>query len=92
MIKIHQENYKGDPLLYLNVGTGTDISIADLVKQIAKETGFKGEIIWDHTKPDGTPKKLLNIKKIQTLGWNPMIKLEEGIKRTINEFKMNFFK
>ena len=51
---------------------------------------FKGEIIWDHTKPDGTPKKLLNIKKIQTLGWNPMIKLEEGIKRTINEFKMNF--
>ena len=83
-------NYKGEPLFYLNVGTGTDISIGDLVKQIAKETGFKGKIIWDHTKPDGTPKKLLNIKKIQTLGWNPKIKLEEGIKRTINEFKMNF--
>ena len=83
-------NYKGEPLFYLNVGTGTDISIGDLVKQIAKETGFKGEIMWDHTKPDGTPKKLLNIKKIQTLGWNPVIKLEEGIKRTINEFKMNF--
>ena len=85
-------NYKGDPLFYLNVGTGTDISIGDLVKQIAKETGFKGEIVWDHTKPDGTPKKLLNIEKIKTLGWNPMIKLEEGIKRTINEFKMNLSK
>ena len=86
------KNCKGDPLLYLNVGTGTDISIADLVKQIAKETGFKGEIVWDHSKPDGTPKKLLNIEKIQTLGWNPMIKLEEGIKKTINEFKMNLSK
>ena len=85
-------NCKGDPLFYLNVGTGTDISIADLVKQIAKETGFKGEIVWDHSKPDGTPKKLLNIEKIQTLGWNPMIKLEEGIKKTINEFKMNLSK
>ena len=84
------KNFKGDPLFYLNVGTGNDISIKNLVKQISKETGFKGEIIWDHTKPDGTPKKLLNIDKITNLGWTPKIKLKEGIKRTINEYNLNF--
>ena len=86
------KNFKGDPLFYLNVGTGNDISIKNLVKQISKETGFKGEIIWDHNKPDGTLKKLLNIEKIKNLGWTPKIQLKEGIKRTINEYKLYFEK
>ena len=82
----------GMPLTYLNVGTGKDISIYDLAKKIASLTNYNGEIIWDHSKPDGTPKKLLNIEKISKLGWVPKIKLEEGLKRTINELKDNNFK
>ena len=86
------KNSKGEPLFYLNVGTGKDISITDLVKKISLETDFKGEIIWDKTKPDGTPKKLLNIQKIKNLGWTAKIELKDGIKRTINEFKLNLVK
>ena len=78
-------------LIYLNVGTGRDISIFDLAKKIAKITGFNGKIIWDKTKPDGTPKKQLDISKITKLGWKAKINLEEGIKSTVSEFrKINF--
>ena len=80
----------GNKLYFLNVGVGKDISIKDLSKLIAKISGFHGEITWDKTKPDGTPKKLLNICKIQSLGWNPKIQLEEGIKKTIEEYRKNF--
>ena len=86
------KNFNGEPLLYLNIGTGKDISIKNLVELISKETSFKGEIIWDNTKPDGTPKKLLNIEKIRSLGWAPKIELNEGIKRTINDYKLNLSK
>ena len=76
----------GVPLSFLNVGTGSDISIKELSKLIAKFSGFKGEILWDKSKPDGTPKKLLNIDKIKLLGWSPSIKLEDGLKETIENF------
>ena len=76
----------GVPLNYLNVGTGKDISIEDLAKKISQAVNFKGDIIWDSSKPDGTPKKQLNIDKIKSLGWRPSIKLEDGITRTIQEF------
>ena len=75
----------GNQLHYLNVGTGIDISIKDLSKKIAKVVNYEGEIIWDHSKPDGTPKKQLNINKIKSLGWEPKISLDEGIKKTIEE-------
>ena len=78
----------GEPLTYLNVGTGIDISIKDLAKKISKIVNFKGEIIWDKSKPDGTPKKQLNVDKIKSLGWSPTIKLDDGIKRTIEEFML----
>tara|TARA_A100001035_G_scaffold154573_1_gene121990 strand:- start:1972 stop:2976 length:1005 start_codon:yes stop_codon:yes gene_type:complete len=81
----------GDKLHYLNVGTGIDISIKDLSKKIAKEVNYKGEIIWDHSKPDGTPKKQLNINKIKSLGWEPKISLDEGIKRTIQEISKTIY-
>ena len=84
------KDMNGEPLYFLNVGTGSDISIFDLAKKIAKETNFKGEIIWDKSKPDGTPKKQLNINKIKTLGWMPKIGLNEGIKRTISDYKLNY--
>ncbi len=77
-------NSRGKPLIYLNVGTGRDISIKELAQKIAKFTNFKGRILWDATKPDGTPKKQLNINAISSLGWKPKICLDEGIRRTIN--------
>ncbi len=80
----------GYPLHFLNVGTGKDISIFDLARKISTFVGYKGEIIWDKTKPDGTPKKQLNIKKINSLGWFPKIKLDDGIKKTIENYSINY--
>ena len=78
----------GNPLFYLNVGTGQDLSIRELSFKIAKAASFEGEIIWDKSKPDGTPKKQLNTTKIRNLGWEPKIKLDDGLKRTIEDFKL----
>ena len=78
----------GNPLLILNVGTGKDISIKELANQIAKQTNFKGLINWDQTKPDGTPKKLLNIEKIKEIGWLPKINLTKGVQNTIKIFAL----
>ncbi len=74
---------RGKPLIYLNVGTGKDISIKELALKIAEFTNFKGRILWDKTKPDGTPKKQLDINAISSLGWKPKISLDEGIRKTI---------
>lgn len=78
---------KNKPLTYLNVGSGTEISIKDLAELVADESGFKGEIKWDSSKPDGTPRKLLDITKIKSIGWEPSINLRQGIKDTIITFK-----
>ena len=77
----------GDILDYLNVGTGIDLTIKDLAELIAKLLNYKGQITWDKSKPDGTLKKQLNISRIEKLGWKPKIKLEEGIKQAINDYK-----
>ena len=77
-------------LSYLNVGTGMDISIFELAKKIANLTGFEGEIIWDQTKPDGTPKKQLDISRIKKLGWSPKIDLNYGIMKTIQDFSEKY--
>ena len=77
----------GKSLTHLNVGTGLDISINDLAEIIARECKFKGKIIWDKTKPDGTPKKLLDVRRINDLGWKASIDLERGIKMAIQNFK-----
>ena len=71
---------------WINVGTGTEVSIKELAETIKKEIGYEGEIEWDISKPDGTPKKLLSIKKLKSLGWNYKINLNDGIKKTINSF------
>ena len=80
-------NNENQPLTYLNVGTGLDIKISALAEKIASTLHYEGEIIWDINKPDGTPKKQLNISKINKLGWKPKISLDEGIKLTIESFK-----
>jgi GDP-L-fucose synthase len=66
---------------FFNIGTGKEIKIKDLAKLIKDIIGFKGNIDYDHTKPDGTPRKLLDVSKIQSFGWQPKTSLEEGIKK-----------
>lgn len=72
-----------------NVGTGEDITIKELAETIQKITGHTGEIIWDSTKPDGTPRKLMDVSKMHELGWKHKMNLEEGIKETYKWFLEN---
>ncbi len=72
-----------------NVGTGVDLTIKALAETIQKITGHQGEIIWDATKPDGTPRKLMDISKMHELGWKHKVSLEEGIQLTYNWFLEN---
>jgi GDP-L-fucose synthase len=72
-----------------NVGTGEDMTIRQLAGTIQKITGHQGEIIWDDTKPDGTPRKLMDISRMHALGWKHQVQLEEGIEKTYNWFLEN---
>jgi GDP-L-fucose synthase len=72
-----------------NVGTSTDLTIKELAETIQKAVGHTGEIIWDITKPDGTPRKLLDVSKMHNLGWNHKINLEKGIEKTYAWFLEN---
>jgi GDP-L-fucose synthase len=74
----------------LNIGWGEDVSIKEIAELIADEVGFKGSLEFDTTKPDGTPRKLLDTSKINNLGWKPSITLKEGIRRTIAEVADKF--
>lgn len=71
---------------WVNVGTGTDLTILDLAKLIAKTVGYSGEILTDPSKPDGTPKKLLDISLIQSTGWTPKIPFSEGLAAAYQDF------
>jgi len=73
----------------VNIGTGKDISVKDLAMLIKKITGYKGEINFDASKPDGTPRKLLDVTKIHNKGWKHIVELEEGIKLTYRDFLNN---
>ena len=66
-----------------------DVSIKELAELIISEIGYEGELLFDTTKPDGTPRKLMDTKKIKNLGWKAKISLEKGIKKTVNEFTQN---
>ena len=72
-----------------NVGTGVDLTIKELAEKIQKIVGHEGEVIWDSSKPDGTPKKLLDVSKMTNAGWSAKIVLEEGIKETYSWFLEN---
>jgi len=71
---------------HLNVGTGTDVTIRELAEQVAAAVGYQGEILWDTTKPDGTPRKLLDVSRLRDLGWTARIPLEEGLRSTVADF------
>ena len=85
--RVCMEKYDG--VEHLNVGTGRDVTIKELTEKIAKVVGYSGEIRWDTTKPNGTPRKVLNIEKIRSLGWEPNIDLYSGITKTYEWFKEN---
>lgn len=80
------ENYSGD--VALNVGSGVEVSIRDLALKIASIVGFHGKVLWDHTKPDGTPRKLLDSSRIRSIGWKPQIGLDDGLEQTIRKLRL----
>lgn len=75
-----------EDMQFINVGTGEEISIADLAKMIAEVTGFKGRITFDSTKPDGTPRKLMDSSRLHSLGYKHSVSLREGLERTYEDF------
>jgi GDP-L-fucose synthase len=81
---------KYDSTEIINVGCGEDISIHDLAELICEVVGFHGDLAWDTTKPDGTPRKLLDVTKLRALGWQPSISLRDGIARTYEWFLANY--
>jgi len=76
-----------DPPLLVNVGWGCDLSISALARKVAEAVGYGGEIDWDRSMPDGTPRKLLDTSRMRELGWEPRIGLDEGIRRTVAEYR-----
>jgi len=74
---------------HINVGTGEDVTIKELAETISNVVGFMGDIEWDDTKPNGTPRKVMNVNKIKALGWEPKISLCEGIEKTYQWYKEN---
>jgi len=81
------ENYDGRE--FVNIGTGEDLSIKELAGLVSKEVGFEGEIVFDTSKPDGTPRKLMDVSKLHSMGWKHSIELPEGIKLSYEDFLSN---
>jgi GDP-L-fucose synthase len=81
------ENY--DDALAINIGMGKDISIKDLAELIQGVVGFEGSIEWDSSRPDGTPRKLLDVSRLNAIGWMPTISLEQGVRSTYEWFVAN---
>jgi GDP-L-fucose synthase len=79
------ENYDGDQ--QLNVGVGEDLTIRELAQLVAEEVGYQGAIEWDSTKPDGTPRKLLDVSKVEALGWSAKTSLRDGIKLAVADYR-----
>ena len=79
------ENYSG--MQHVNIGTGKEITIKALAELVKKTVGFRGDIVWNSSMPDGTPRKLLNVDKLHNIGWTEKVSLEEGIKREYDWYK-----
>jgi GDP-L-fucose synthase len=83
---IHFMSSKGEKPSWVNIGTGEDIEIGELAGIIAKKMGFQGNIVFDQSKPDGTPRKLLDISKIKAMGWEPKVSLDQGLDLVIAHY------
>ncbi|MCK6600442.1 MAG: GDP-L-fucose synthase [Bacteroidetes bacterium] len=81
------QRYSGNE--FFNIGTGQDVTIRELAETIQKITGFQGELVFDKTKPDGTPRKLMDVSRLKALGWSPSVPLEEGIRLAVNWYLQN---
>jgi len=81
-------NYNDSELI--NIGTGKDVTIKELAEMIKKISNYKGKIVWDTNKPDGPPRKLLDVSKLHKLGWKHTIELDVGLKTTSSWFKKNY--
>jgi GDP-L-fucose synthase len=77
-----------DPSI-VNIGTGVDVSIKELAEIVKEVVGYQGEIIWDTSKPDGTPRKLLDVSKLHSLGWKHSIEIADGVRSTYEWYKNN---
>lgn len=84
-VLIASEKY--DSSMHLNIGSGQDLSIKELAELVADIAGYKGDIKWDSSKPDGTPRKVLDVTKAKSLGWSPAISLRDGIASAMNWYK-----
>ncbi|MEZ9330296.1 GDP-L-fucose synthase family protein [Vibrio breoganii] len=92
VMELDVENYEAntEPMLsHINVGTGVDCTIREMAETMAKVTGFEGDIVFDTTKPDGTPRKLMNVARLADLGWTYQVSLEEGLSTTYQWFLEN---
>jgi GDP-L-fucose synthase len=76
-----------NPPDWINIGTGTDVTIRELTETVAAVTGFRGRITWDHSKPDGTPRKLMDVSRLSTLGWRARIGLREGVEKAYGSYR-----
>ncbi len=88
--KVEAENLYSQDISHLNVGTGVDLSISDLANMICEIVGYKGKIVFDTSMPDGTPRKLLDVKRIHDLGWHHKTDLKTGIRKTYQWFIKNY--
>jgi GDP-L-fucose synthase len=73
-------------LSHINVGWGDDVSIAELARAVAKAVGYAGQIVFDTTKPDGTPRKLMDSNRLNSLGWRARVALDEGLQHAYQDF------
>ncbi len=92
VMELETETYQGNTqskVSHINIGTGRDCTIRELTETVAKVVGFEGEIIWDASKPDGTPRKLLDVSLLKSLGWEASISLEDGLRHTYQWFLDN---
>jgi GDP-L-fucose synthase len=95
VLQLDKEVYQSNtqPMLsHLNVGTGVDCTIRELAETIKSVVGFAGELVFDSSKPDGTPRKLLDVSLLDNLGWRASVTLEEGLKETYRWFLEEFAK
>ena len=90
--KVNAKDLYDNNITHLNVGSGKDISISDLANLISEITGYTGKIIYDSSKPDGTPRKLMDVSRINSLGWKYKTELKDGIIKTYDFFKKNYQK
>jgi GDP-L-fucose synthase len=92
VMELRDETYRAhtQPMLsHINVGTGVDCTIRELAETVARVTGFKGQLVWDATKPDGTPRKLMDVSRLAALGWKASITLEAGLRNAYAWFLEN---